>query len=96
MKLIEDQLSVKYRNLCKAKNDLERIQQEYYKAEEAYWKARKEYKETDRSRALIDGRLTVLKPVEESKPKKKKPRDLNKEEILAVAQKLGINISINF
>lgn len=94
-KLIEDKLASNYKQLCKAKKELDEARQTLHRKEQAFLKARENYYLADKERAMIDGRHKEIKPTN-APVRKKKVRDLKKEEILEIANKLGVSININF
>lgn len=94
-KLIEDKLACKYKKLCKIKKELEDARQFLHQKEQEFAKAKREYCRADKERAMIDGRFEELKPHNGPKTRKKKEKDFTKDEVMEIAKKLGVNISIN-
>lgn len=81
-----------YRERCTAAYEqLQRVKKVYkaHVEEWDYW--RDKYEEIDRDLALRDGRLHVCKSCGKTKTPAKPP-ELTKEQLLAIAEKLGIEI----
>ena len=62
------------------------------RAETNYLKLSRKFQDYDRQLALVDGRYKVLPPQEKKKHQKKEP-ELTMEQLLRIAQKLGVQVT---
>lgn len=83
--LIEDEKIVLARELRKLKDEMESLKQTYLRLDIIYKTKKLRYEEIDKSRAMKDGRLRVVKPTVKPKEEKK----LTQEQIMSLIDELN-------
>ena len=63
---IEDEKLVLHRDIVKLKNELFALKQIYLRLDTEYKVKKKRYEKIDKQRALVDGRLHIVKPNEKA------------------------------